>query len=148
MELSCPHCSQRNRLPADRLAQGPSCGKCHQPLLSAPLTANRTVLSDLIGQPRLPVVVDFWAPWCGPCRGFAPTFKAAASRSGGQVVFAKVDTEAEPELGQQYQIRSIPTLLTFIGGREAGRISGALPAADLERLVQQAIRTSAAGVRP
>jgi thioredoxin 2 len=83
--------------------------------------------------------VDFWAPWCAPCRGFAPTFKAAAGRFAGQAIFAKVDTEAQPALGQQFNIRAIPTLVTFAGGREAGRVSGALPAGELDRLIRQMI---------
>jgi thioredoxin 2 len=137
MEVRCPHCSQRNRLPVDRIAQAPSCGKCRQLLLDAPLAADPATLAALISQPHLPVLVDFWAPWCAPCRGFAPTFEAAAARFAGQALFAKVDTEAQPTLGQQYNIRAIPTLLTFVGGRESGRVSGALPAGDLDRLIRQ-----------
>lgn len=142
MEITCPRCSQRNRVPVDRITQEPSCGKCHQPLLDAPVTADAPTLAALIAQPHLPVLVDFWAPWCGPCRGFAPTFKAAAARFAGQALFAKVDTEAEPALGQQFNIRAIPTLLTFVNGREAGRVSGALPAGELERLIRQMIERS------
>ncbi|NLD54060.1 MAG: thioredoxin TrxC [Burkholderiaceae bacterium] len=143
MELSCPHCSQRNRVPADRLADGPTCGRCHRSLLDAPLAAGASLLAELVGQQRLPVLVDFWAPWCGPCVGFAPTFAAAAGRYAGQVVFVKVDTEAEPELAQHFRIRSIPTLAWFVGGREAGRLSGALPPAELERLIRQVLDAGA-----
>ena len=144
MEIACPHCSQRNRLPQDRLAQGPSCGKCHQPLLDAPITVNQQGFAALVSQPHLPVLVDFWAPWCAPCRGFAPTFKAAAGKFAGQAIFAKVDTEAEHGLGQQFGIRSIPTLVAFSSGREVGRVSGALPGAELERLVRQVIERAGA----
>ena len=139
MQLACPHCSQRNRVPAERLAQDPACGKCHQPLLNAPVDAERGTLAELLSQEQLPVLVDFWAPWCAPCRGFAPTFKTAAERFAGSAVFAKVNTEADPGLGQQYNIRAIPTLLAFFNGREIGRVSGALPAPELERLVRQTV---------
>ena len=139
MEITCPRCSQRNRVPIDRIAQAPACGRCHQPLLDAPLTADTRTLAGLISQPHLPVLVDFWAPWCGPCRSFAPTFNAAAGWFGGQAIFAKVDTEAEPALGQQFNIRAIPTLLVFLDGREARRVSGALPAGELDRLVREVI---------
>ena len=137
MEIACPHCGQRNRVPAERLAQGPVCGKCREPLLSGPVNAGPALLAELIAQDSLPVLVDFWAPWCGPCVGFAPTFKAAAAKFGGRVVFAKVDTEEHQAVGAQHNIRSIPTLASFRKGRELGRISGALPPAQLEQLVRQ-----------
>ena len=137
MEIVCPHCGQRNRVPAERLAQGPVCGKCREALLSAPVNAGPELLAALIAQDSLPVLVDFWAPWCGPCVGFAPTFKAAAAKYGGRVVFAKLDTEAHQAVGAQHNIRSIPTLASFRKGRELGRISGAVPPAQLEQLVRQ-----------
>ena len=139
MEIACPHCGQRNRVPAERLAQGPGCGKCREPLLTGPVSAGPELLAELIAQNSLPVLVDFWAPWCGPCVGFAPTFKAAAAKFGGQLVFAKVDTEAHQAVGMQHNIRSIPTLASFRRGSELGRISGALPPAELERLVKRLI---------
>jgi thioredoxin 2 len=140
LEIACPRCRQRNRFPSDRIAQAPTCGKCHQPLLDAPVAATQQTFSALIGQPHLPVLVDFWAPWCAPCRSFAPTFTAAAARFAGQAVFAKVDTEGQPTLAQQFGIRSIPTLVAFSAGKEVGRVSGALPPQELDRLVRQILR--------
>ena len=139
MQITCPHCSQRNRLPANRLAQEPACGKCHEPLLDAPVDAGALNFAELVSQQQLPVLVDFWAPWCAPCRSFAPTFKAAAEKFTGDAIFAKVDTEAEPDLGRQFNIRSIPTLVAFFKGQELARISGALSAAELERMVRQIV---------
>ncbi len=145
MQLTCPHCSQRNRVPADRIAQGPSCGKCHRPLLDAPLNAGQQVLEDLLSQQQLPVLVDFWAPWCAPCRGFAPTFQAAAGKAAGTAIFAKLNTEDESQAGQRFNIRAIPTLIAFFKGKEIGRVSGALPAADLDRLVRQTVERARSG---
>lgn len=145
LEIACPRCSQRNRLPAARVGQAPACGKCHRLLLDLPVTATRRNLSDLLVQTHLPLVVDFWAPWCAPCRGFAPAFEAAAARFAGQTLFVKVDTAAEQSLAQQFNIRSIPTLVVFSGGREIRRLSGALPAAELEGLVRQTIADFHAG---
>ena len=124
----CPHCLAGNRVPTARLGQSPVCGRCKQPLYGGqPLTATAANWASLVQKSELPVIVDCWAAWCGPCRQFAPTFAAAAARLEPGLRLLKLDTEAEPGLAGQLGIRSIPTLIALQGGRELGRISGALP---------------------
>ncbi len=94
-----------------------------------------TELTALMAQTSLPVMIDFWAPWCGPCLGFAPTYAAAAQKFGGKLIFVKVDTEANQDLGARFNIRSIPTLAVFKGSQELGRVSGALPPKQLEEMI-------------
>lgn len=133
MLLSCPHCQQTNRLDPARLAESPVCGSCHRPMLDTlPLTANRENFQALLQHAPVPVIVDFWAPWCGPCKLFAPTFAVAAQDLAGKVLFVKVDTEAEPELAAQWHIRSIPTLALFKAGQEVERFSGVVPLGQLK----------------
>jgi thioredoxin 2 len=139
MIIHCPHCNKGNRVPAEKLNQTPICGACQQELLSLPINATAANFSELVTQSTIPVVVDFWAPWCGPCKMFSPTFQASASTNANQVLFVKVNTEAEQVLGSQWNIRSIPTLAGFKDGKEVHRISGALPPAQLEQFVKQLI---------
>lgn len=141
MLITCPHCSTRNRVARERLSEGPLCGQCSRELLSgAPVALDSANFDDVIRGER-PVVVDFWATWCGPCRAFAPVFAGEAAKQG-DIVFGKVDTDANPDLAARYAIRSIPTLAVFVRGELVQRISGALPAAEFARWLQQAAATT------
>jgi thioredoxin 2 len=140
MQISCPHCHKQNRFPIDRLTQDPMCGACKNSLLSLPIELNQANFAEMSGQSDLPVLIDFWAPWCGPCTQFAPTFSAAAQKFAGQLIFAKVNTETEQQLGSQFQIRSIPTLAVFKSGKELDRLSGALRPPELEQYVNTILR--------
>ncbi|MDD3529411.1 MAG: thioredoxin TrxC [Gallionellaceae bacterium] len=138
MELVCPHCGAVNRVPEQRLGDQPRCGKCGgQVLPPAPIELAAGNFDRFIGRDGLPVLVDFWAPWCGPCKQFAPVFAQLAGQYVGGARFAKVDTEAEQALAARHGIRSIPTLALFKGGREVDRVAGALPAAQLAAWLRQ-----------
>ncbi|MEW5892154.1 MAG: thioredoxin TrxC [Pseudomonadota bacterium] len=137
LNIVCPHCQAVNRVPAARLAQGPNCGKCHQALFTGhPVALTAASFAKHIERSDIPVLVDFWAPWCGPCKMMAPQFEQAARLLEPRLRLAKVDTEAEPMLGAQFGIRSIPTLALFSGGREVARQAGAMGAQDIVRWVQ------------
>lgn len=127
--LACPRCLAANRVLADRVGEGPACGKCRAPLLDGkPVALDDASFDPFLDRTALPVVVDFWAAWCGPCRTMAPAFERAAGELKTQVRFAKVDTEAAQGLAARYGIRSIPTMILFRSGQEVDRISGALDA--------------------
>ena len=137
LHVVCPHCDAVNRLPAERLAENPNCGQCRKPLFAgAPLDLTAANFDRHIGRSDLPVVVDFCAPWCGPCRSMAPAFASAAGELEPAVRLAKVDTEDQQQLAARFNIRSIPTLAIFRNGREIARQSGAVDAATLRRWVQ------------
>lgn len=133
----CPHCSAVNRIPHSRLSDRPNCGKCKQPLFTGqPQELTQQTMAKVIANSDLPVVVDFWAPWCGPCQMMAPFFAQVTGELEPYVRMAKVNTEQEQQLGAQYGIRSIPTLAIFKGGKEIARQSGVMQPPQLKAWIQ------------
>lgn len=134
MIVGCPSCSRSNRLPAGRMRDKARCASCKSPLLPPthpiPVTSPED-FDELVKDSPAPVLVDFWAVWCGPCRAVAPELEKLARSRADQVVVAKVDTDALPGVAQRFAIRGIPTMILFRGGREAARVSGAMPASEI-----------------
>lgn len=140
--ICCPECSATNNVPTNRLGDGPKCGKCKQALFQGN-TVNLTSANyqNMINRNDIPVLIDCWATWCGPCQQFAPIFEQAATQFEPNLRLAKLNTEAEQAIAGQLQIRSIPTLILFKQGKEIARISGALPLGQLKQwLTQQGVK--------
>jgi len=138
LQIVCPACNAINRVPASRLGDGPLCGKCRAVLLAGTtVDANDRNFRRYVDSSGLPLVVDCWASWCGPCQQFAPVFSQVAAEMATRATFLKLDTEANPDTAAQLQIRSIPTLLVFHRGREIARLSGALPKAQFQQWLSQ-----------
>jgi thioredoxin 2 len=137
LHIVCPHCDAVNRIPAARLQQAPRCGKCHEVLFGAhPVELNSSRFEKHLARSDIPLLVDFWAPWCGPCKMMAPQFEQAAQQLEPGFRLVKVNTEVEQQLGAKYGIRSIPTLALFQRGRELARQAGAIGTADIVRWAQ------------
>ncbi len=138
--LTCTTCGQTNRVPLSRLQAGPKCGSCGDPLVTGTVAELDPRLHDKASRTDdLPLVVDYWAPWCGPCRMMAPEFAKAATQLAPRARFAKINTEDHPEISQRLGIRGIPLLILWDHGREVGRLPGARPAAEIAEFVRQAV---------
>ncbi|BCE02279.1 thioredoxin TrxC [Marinicellulosiphila megalodicopiae] len=132
MKIVCPSCHRANNVPQERLQENPNCGACKQKLFTAkPINLSDATFAKHILNSELPILVDFWAEWCGPCKMMAPILDGVASKVDTQLRVAKVETDLNPQLGQQYNIRSIPTLAVFKGGKEIARQAGAMSESQL-----------------
>ena len=136
----CPHCHSTNRVPVSKLSEHPTCGHCKEALITgSPVTLNTDSFSRHVIRSQFPVVVDFWAPWCGPCQSMAPAFAEAAECLKLTAQLCKLDTEAYPQAAAPYGIRSIPTMVVFREGQEIARVSGAMPVGEIERWVKSVL---------
>jgi len=138
VQINCPHCLANNRVPEGRLADKPVCGRCKAALFTGkPIDLHQHNIYATLEKNDIPVLVDCWASWCGPCQSFTPVFEQAAAQFEPKLRFAKLDTEAMQVVSQQWSIRSIPTLVLFKQGKEVQRLAGALPLPQLQQWLQQ-----------
>ncbi len=136
--VTCPKCTATNRLPSDRLVDNPKCGKCKKVLfMGKPMELTAANVVSVLNHNDLPVLVDCWAPWCGPCKSFAPVFEKAAKELEPRLRLAKLNTEAQQKVAARWKIQSIPTLILFRQGKETARLSGAVPMAQLRQWLKQ-----------
>lgn len=141
VKLVCLSCAQTNRLPEDKIGPQAKCGTCGDRLFpNKPVEVDSATLAKAVRLDEMPLVVDFWAPWCGPCRQMGPQFSKAAGRLQGMVRLVKLNTQDHPKAGQKHQIRGIPTLVAFAKGREQGRQSGAMQSMQIESFAASVLR--------
>ena len=132
LHVVCPHCHTTNRVQAAQLGSAPDCGSCHRPLFTGePLALDAASFDRHVARSHLPVVVDFWAPWCGPCQQMAPQFEQAARTLKGRALLVKVNSDDNPQTASRFGIRSIPTLVKLQRGQEVARVAGARPAGQI-----------------
>ncbi|MFQ3230282.1 MAG: thioredoxin 2 [Reinekea sp.] len=138
VNITCPKCNATNRLPNDRLADKPKCGKCKTPIFNGkPIELSSANVAAVINHNEIPVLVDCWAPWCGPCKSFAPIFEQAAAELEPKLRLAKLNTEKNQQIAARWKIQSIPTLILFKNGKESTRVSGAMPLNQLKKWLSQ-----------